>query len=218
MQKLSGVIRSEHHYILTNQLAVFEGYNGCYFPAAKTGHVPRLYQPIVANVGMVWERVNAVLFVHVCAVLEHMQLARDKTCFSSKVPRNLCRERQKAVTKTGPTCQDRTRSRDMSPPASSVSHLSQNSLSLSLVQVRYIPAKREIRPIISLGKGQCFREASEVKHCPSPRDITGLISRLAGIYPTHIPQPVRTEVHHYNTALPQPIAHTCTSSLMSERG
>ncbi len=46
--------------ILTNQLAVFQEYKGCYmyFLAAKTGYVPRLYQPIVANVGIVCERVN----------------------------------------------------------------------------------------------------------------------------------------------------------------
>ncbi len=128
-----------------------------------------------------------------CVELEHMQLALDKTCFKSKVPRILCRERWKSSDENWADFPGQNAiARYVNTRCQSVTS-SQNSL--SLVQVRYIPAKREIRLVKSLGKGQCFREASDVPRAslsftqalPFPRDITGLISSLAGIYPTLSP-------------------------------
>ncbi len=49
--------------ILTNQLVVFEGYNGCYFPCCENRLRSRLYHPIVAIVGIVRERVNASYYL-----------------------------------------------------------------------------------------------------------------------------------------------------------
>ena len=52
-----------------------------------------------------------------------------------------------------------------------------------------------MRPVISLGEGQCFREVSEVPRAwalpwlhssaglPHARDVTGLVSLLEGICP-----------------------------------
>ena len=72
--------------------------------------------------------------------------------------------------------------------------------SLNLVFMRFIPAKRDMRPFHNLlGKAKCFCKALEVlqasalgtslasvKHWPSPRDITCLIALLVGIYLIHI--------------------------------
>ena len=40
--------------------------------------------------------------------------------------------------------------------------LSPGPNSLNMVEIRYIPAKRDMQPVVSLGEGQCFHEASEV--------------------------------------------------------
>ena len=58
-----------------------------------------------------------------------------------------------------------------------------------ICKISIIPGQRDIRPVISPGKGQCMSEAEEV---PSPRhfhgstqaltrDVTGLTSRWPGI-------------------------------------